>query len=79
MARRRKGVGQPGRLCWETTETGMTWAQAKKASEEVPGSIRLSYDDRAQSWSLEVKKPCGPSHPMRRFMYGGVRGRRKKR
>jgi hypothetical protein len=78
MARRRKGIGQSTRLCWETEETGMTWAQAKQASEEVRGSIRLTFDEEDESWALEVKKPCGPAHPMRRFMYKGLSRRRKK-
>ena len=76
-----RGVGQTSRLCWEVEQTGMTWAQAKEASETVRGSIRLSFDDEDQSWTLEVKRPCGPAHPMRRFMYTGLtrRGRRRKR
>jgi hypothetical protein len=78
MARRQKGVGQSGRLCWETEEHGMTWSEAKQASEETRGSFRLTFDEEEESWSLEVKKPCGPAHPMRRFMYTGMQGRRKR-
>lgn len=77
MARRRKALGQSGRLCWETERTGLTWSQAKKASDEVRGSIRLTFNEEDQDWTLEVKKPCGPAHPMRRFMYRGI-GRRKR-
>jgi hypothetical protein len=74
-----KGMGQRPRICWEVDETGMTWHAARQASEQIRGSVRLTYDDEDRSWTLERQVPCGQPHWTERFRYRGMGDRRRRR
>lgn len=76
-AKHARGMGQ-GRICWEVEDTGLSWNQAKKIKDTIDEPFRLTYDDRTQDWTLELRRPCQP-HPMERFMYRGMGRRRRRR